>query len=208
MSLRLRVASRWLPKSILLRALECVDELTTGALDALLEEYAPASLKEVQGGKAPMAGGLDERRAIMANAHNLRVAALVDALGREEAVRLGRCLLFQVGMRLGQEARLRLGVGDSVGDILRAARVLYRVLGIDFEVQWEGKNRALLVVNRCALAAHYSEVACLVLSAADEGVIQGLNPRVSMAFQERITAGAPKCMARLKLDKLNQGGKP
>jgi hypothetical protein len=184
---------------MLLRELDRITELTIVALDSLLEKHAPWSLAKVLNYKKPMTGDLKKRRTAMANAHNIRVAALVDALGKDDAVRLGRQVLFQVGLNLGKETRCRLGVGDSVEDLLRAARVLYRILGIKFEVQWKNKTHAQLIVHRCALADDYTATACLVLSATDEGVVQGLNPRIAMMFKERITAGAPKCIACLKL---------
>ena len=199
MSLRLLLAAHWLPQAVLRRELDEVARRTTGALDELLQQYAPEMLPQIRSADAPMIGTLDQRRAAMAAAHQARVAALLDRLGPQEAIRLGREALFRVGLGLGQEARRRLGVGRGVGDVLRAARVLYPVLGIHFRVQWHGGGQATLHVRRCALAAHYSEMACVVLSAADEGVVQGLCPGMSMAFAEYMTAGAPGCRAHLRL---------
>jgi len=204
MSLRLRLTSCWLPKALLLRELDRVAELTTGALDALLVEHAAESLKKLVEEEVSLSRGLEARRAAMAAVHESRVAALVDALGPKEAVQLGRNALFQVGVQLGQEARTRLGVGNGVDDIVRAAKVLYHILGINFEAHWKDEGDGLLIVDRCALAEHYSETTCLVLSAADEGVVQGLNPHVEMSFRERITAGAPRCVARLKFDSITE----
>lgn len=201
MGLRLRLASIWLPGPLLVRELDRIAELTMSALDSLLEEHAPESLREIRRmEEAPEAGGLEQRRAAMAAAQNARVEALVVALGRDEAVRLGRSSLYEVGVGLGREVRRRLGVGDNPRDLVRAARVLYRVLGIRFGVEWEGGGRAVLLVDRCALADSYSEEACLVLSAVDEGVVKGLSPRVGMYFEERIAAGAPRCVACINVN--------
>ena len=200
MSLRLRLASWWVPRPILARELDRVAQVTTAALDALLEAHVPQATGEISSQSLLKGGSLEEWRAAMATAHASRVAALVGALGREEAVRLGRQALFQVGWCLGQEVRGRLGVSDRLVDLLQAARVLYRILGIHFQVQWLGEGRALLTVHRCALAQYYSEAACLILSAADEGVVRGLNPQAAMAFEARMTGGTPVCSAGLALE--------
>lgn len=199
MGLALRLLSAWTPRRVLLRELGTLDERTTRALDGLLERHAPGAVSSV-GPRAPPAGdGLEDRRDAMAAAHEARIAALTAAVGRERAVNLARETLFRVGLELGGEARERLGVGDSVGDLVRAARVLYRVLGIDFHIERHGAGGWVMRVDRCALASRYSDGTCLALSAADEGVVRGLNPRASLAFEERLAGGAPACVARIHL---------
>ncbi len=141
----------------------------------------------------------------MALRHTKLVDSLVEALGREEAIRLGRDAMFKVGEELGSETSHRLSVGKSLQNLIRAAKILYRVLGIEFEVE-QYPNGAILIVNRCALAANYSELTCQVLSATDEGTIRGLDENMSMTFTERITGGQPTCKARITL-KLNGGTK-
>jgi len=198
MSLQLRLAVLWTPPPLQRQELDRVARVTTAALDALLEEHAPLSLDRVRQGDTPQSGTLAQRRAAVGQAHSRRVAALVQALGPEQAVESGRAALFAVGRQLGQEVRSRLAVGSSAADLLRAARVLYRVLGIAFTVRWQDGRPAFLCVHRCALAAHYAAVTCAVLSATDEGVVQGLNPDVGMRFQECMAAGAERCLARLE----------
>jgi hypothetical protein len=199
MSLRLRALAKRTPERVLAKELSRVDELTTAALDGLLERHAPGALARL--GPRPEGSGadLEGRRDSMAAAHEARVKALVDAVGRERAVNLAREELFRVGIRLGEEARARLGVGDALEDLVLAAKVLYRVLGIEFRVEREGSGGAVIRVDRCALAQRYSDDTCLALSATDEGVVNGLNPRVTMVFEERLTAGAPECVARLHI---------
>ena len=197
MSLRLRLASRWGRGEALLGALERVETLTIGALDALLEKSAPAALAVLRGPPGGPIRTLDERRAAMATAQNARVKALVDALGREVAVRIGREALFPVGMTLGREARKRLDVGDSAEELGRAAAILYRALGIDFTLEARDGGGMMMRVHRCALAGRYTEEACEILSAADEGVVAGLSPKFRMSFEERMTGGHPCCLARI-----------
>jgi hypothetical protein len=109
--------------------------------------------------------------------------------------------LFLVGQRLGIETRVKLGVGDNPKDLERAAKILYRVLGIEFHLQWlDGKN-ANAIIDRCALAQKYSVLTCEVLSATDEGVINGLQPNVTMKFKEYMTSGCKNCRAELHFNK-------
>lgn len=194
MNLKLRIASFWMPQSLLIPEIDNVAYVTIECLDKLLEKYSPEKAKIVEKKKLVMKGDIEERRKIMATAHNVRVKALIDILGRDDAMKIGRKALFKAGLHLGQEARDRLGVGDSLQDLIRAARVLYRVLGIEFRiVEKDGEN--LLIVERCSLAAYYAPETCMVLSAADEGVVQGLNKKFHMIFKERMTEGPSECLA-------------
>ena len=131
----------------------------------------------------------------MAQIHTELVQKLVAALGQNEAVKLGREALFSVGQNLGEQTRSKLGVGDNPKDITRAAKILYRVLGIEFRLEWINNSSAKAIINRCALAEHYSKLTCEVLSATDEGVIKGLQPNVKMQFKEYMTSGCTNCRA-------------
>ena len=205
MGLKLLFLSWWTPKSIIYKELGRVDALTTDALEALLKNYSHYNNKEEESKKeASSEGSIEQRRDIMALRHTNLVNSLAEVLGKEEAIRLGREAMFKVGEKLGNETRQKLGVGRSLQDLIKAARILYRVLGIDFEVELQAPNTAILVINRCALAANYSELTCQVLSATDEGTIRGLNKSMNMTFTERITSGLPKCKARITL-RMNGG---
>jgi hypothetical protein len=191
MSLRLRLAGLWTPEGTMRRELLHVEEVTNEALDSLLRAripgYSPPSLDQGE-------QDLEGIRARMARGHRRRVDAFLGELGREEGTSSGREALFRAGVQLGREARARLRVGDSAKDLERAAMVLYRVLGIEISVSIsDGKGR--MRVSRCSLSPHYSESTCAVLSAADEGMVQGLSPRAEMRFQECITSGRRECLA-------------
>jgi predicted ArsR family transcriptional regulator len=144
---------------------------------------------------------IDEKRAAMAKQHAVLVEALVEALGREAAVKVGREALFTAGEQLGSRNRQRLGV-DSPSDLVKAAKIMYNVLGINFKVEWLGPNQGTLTVDRCALAENYTELTCEVLSATDEGVIHGLNPNMTMKFEKTLTDGCNVCTA--KIERKNQ----
>lgn len=190
MSIRLKIASFWLPDFILKRELDNVAMKTIGGLDDLLKQYVPGTVinEEILG------GNLEERRSIMANAHNKRVKILIQELGHEKAVKIGRNVMFEVGYKLGQEARRKLGARNSFEDLELAARILYKVLGIEFKIENKDGN-IIMVINRCALSKYYSPESCMILSAADEGVVRGLNENMGMQFKERITEGAHECIA-------------
>ena len=191
MSLRLRLLSHWTPHFMMVREIERVRSCTDASLDALLAEHVPEALAE----EPEMAGpGAPERRAAMARSHERKVRALVNAVGRERAIALGREALFRTGMELGKDARHRLGARETKEDLMRAAGVLYRILGIEFVIM-AGQECERMEVTRCALSAHYSPEACAILSAVDEGTISGLNPGASMRFREHITDGCPRCVA-------------
>jgi len=195
-SLRLRMASTWLPEWEVKVELERVSQLTTNALVSLLGETAPGSASSAIPVLKPLVGSIDDCRAAMASNHNLLVDSLVDVVGERDAISLGREALYAVGLIIGGGARTRLGVGDGMEDLIMAARVMYRVLGITFLVRG-GNDGFVMVVQRCALSNWYSERTCKVLSATDEGVLRGLNPRVGMRFDQTITSGCPTCLARI-----------
>ena len=199
MSFRLKVASLLASRSVLERELERVAVMTTAVLDELVEDNAPDQLDAVRSGDAPMEGDLDERRRAMADAHNRRVRVLVEAMGEAEAVREGRRRMGPVGERLGAEARVRFSVDDSMEDLIAAAELLYRVLGIEFETEEVGDGSVTLHIGRCGLSGGYEGVTCTLMSAADEGMIRGLNPRAELEFRDRMTEDSDECIARIEL---------
>jgi hypothetical protein len=200
MGAKLTLLSWWMPKYILSRELSHVSELTNQALKETLRVHAPNT--QIEAASSESFGGINEKRAAMAKQHVAFVDALVEALGEEAAVKVGREALFAVGEQLGKQNRDRLVVGDSSGDLVKAAKIMYHVLGINFKVEWQGPNQATLTVDRCALAENYSEFTCEVLSATDEGVIMGLNRQMSMKFEKHLTGGCKVCTA--KIERRNQ----
>jgi hypothetical protein len=172
--------------------------MTTDALLSVLEKEAPNKLQKVSTEIKTLSGSIEKRRAAMAVNHSLLLKALLDEVGHDKTVELGRETLFKVGVLLGEESRRRLGVGDSIEDLFTAARVMYSVLGIRFTVEEEGGDHRI-EVHRCELSEHYNELTCAVLSAVDEGVFRGLNPSASLSFERKITSGFPTCMAYIRI---------
>ncbi len=133
----------------------------------------------------------------MAQTHTKMVEALAAAVGHDKAVALGREALFAVGVELGKQTRNKLGVGNNSNDFIKASKILYRILGIDFHIDWLNQTNAVAVIEHCALSEKYSKLTCEVLSATDEGVIAGLQPNVEIKFREYITGGCQNCRASL-----------
>jgi hypothetical protein len=151
--------------------------------------------------KQQMLGTIEEQRANMAQTHTRLVEALEAEFGHEKAVTLGREALFSLGEDLGKLTRLRLGVGDNPKDMIEAAKILYRIFGIEFHLEWLNDSNATLIIDRCALSENYSSLTCEVLSATDEGIIQGLQPNSRMQFKEYMTSGCKKCKADIHFHK-------
>jgi hypothetical protein len=184
----------WTPKTVIKTELAKVDHATTNALLETIKTYAPNTEIKANFSRS---GSVEERRQQMAKTHVTLVEALVNAVGEERAVQLGRDALFAACTKLGQETRRRLCV-KTQADIVKASKVIYRVLCIDATLTWQNTEVATLTVHRCALAQEYTELTCQVLSAADEGVFNGLRPKATMAFSEKLTGGCQKCVAALK----------
>jgi hypothetical protein len=200
MSFRLKVASAMASRSTLKRELTRVAEVTTAVLDGLLEEHAPGVLGRVRAEDRVDRGDLEKMRGAMADDHVRRVHALVEAIGEEEAVRTGRRRMGPAGEGLGVEARARLDVDDSPEDLVAAARLLYRVLDIEFEAEERWDGSVTLHIDRCGLTQGYDGVTCRLMSAADEGMMRGLNPRARMEFRHRMTEGASECLADITFE--------
>ncbi len=196
MGLKLRMASFWTPQWVLRSEIDQVAEITVKCLDQLLLKYAPSNLNSIRQEELKIQGNLEKRRKLMATAHNVRVRALIHAVGYDEALKIGRNALFEAGLKLGREARERLHVGDSFQDLIQAARILYRVLGIEFEINQQGEY-INLIVKKCSLSHYYLPETCRILSAADEGVVQGLNENIHLNFTERMTDGCSECIAHI-----------
>lgn len=199
MGLRLSILSMWTPKFIIRRELENISDKTITALRSLLSKDATKAFDASNQDK-PSPTTICDQRATMARTQARLVESLASAVGHEEAVRLGRETLFLVGQNLGRQARSRLGVGDNSNDLAKAAKILYRVLGIEFHLQWHGQSTATVVIDKCALAKQYSKLACEVLSATDEGVMRGLQPKLTMKFKEFMTSGCKNCLAEISFN--------
>jgi len=197
MGLRLAFLYFWTPSYVIRRELRNLSDQTNAALCSLLATYAP-KLQIPQNDPLLTSKGVKARRAAMAQMHAQMVDALASSIGRDRAVSLGREALFAVGVDLGRQTRRKLGVGENPNDLIKASKILYRILCIGFHIEWQDQANAVAVIERCALADQYSKLTCEVLSATDEGVIAGLQPNVTMKFTQYITGGCQNCKAQLE----------
>lgn len=222
MGLKLRIISLWTPEWFQKRGLDELARQTTSGLEKLLNDQADEDLKSniplkfskpsksnepsksnMKHHNMVLKGNLDERRKIMAITHNKLVERMISVMGREEAIKKGRKAMFNKGLSLGAKFKRILGVGNSFDDLFTAARILYDVLGIKFSIEAvdKGENgKIAMFVSHCALAEYYTPDTCHVLSAADEGVVQGLNPSVKIKFVKRITEGCFECLAPINTE--------
>ncbi|HVO77950.1 MAG TPA: hypothetical protein VMS79_03685 [Methanomassiliicoccales archaeon] len=194
MSFRLRLVSLYFGQSAQRSNLLAVEQVTNSALDSVLKQ-------NISGYKVPpldsVGKDVEAIRLRMAKGHKERIKILTEAVGKEKGIELARTALFEAGKALGENARSRLGVKDTNEDLLIAARLIYRILGIDIEMTFDEKGGQMRV-TRCALSKEYDEEACVVMSATDEGMISGLSGRAKMKFKDHIPGGALCCTARIE----------
>ena len=114
--------------------------------------------------------------------------------GRDaEAVRrrlfAGAC---ELGDRLRRRFRLR-----RPDEVLLMSKILYRVLGIEFEARAGGEVK----IASCFFSRFYTAETCRLISALDEGMAAGLSSGGRFEFYERITEGSAGCRGRISLVK-------
>jgi hypothetical protein len=100
--------------------------------------------------------------------------------------------LFRNGFDLGAALRRALRI-RSREDVIRASRLLYRVLGISFEGRPEGG----VVMSDCYFSRFYTSRVCRLVSALDAGAAAGMSDGGKLEFSQRITEGHDCCRARL-----------
>lgn len=194
MGIRLKILSLWVPNFVLKKGLDELAKKTIEGLQDLLNQYGIENLEKNPKINTILKGNINETRISMAIAHNNHVKALIDNLGHENAVKVGRIAMFNVGYKIGQRLRLILGVGEDIEDLEIVAKILYKILAIDFKLENKDGNY-IMIVNRCFLSKYYSYVTCLILSAVDEGIVKGLNNNIKLKFEKRITEGESECIA-------------
>lgn len=100
--------------------------------------------------------------------------------------------LFQGAYRFGKKYKKLLSI-SSRADAWRAARLLYRILKIDFRKV----NQGPITISRCFFSEFYSPDTCRVFSSLDAGVLAGLSGGGVLQFTQRITEGSDCCLAQL-----------
>ena len=100
--------------------------------------------------------------------------------------------LYQNAYSFGGSLRRKLRP-SSPDDVMAAARLLYRLIQIDFK----GSKRGEIVIEGCFFSRYYSPEVCGLISALDEGILAGLSGGGDLRFIQRITEGKNCCRARI-----------
>jgi hypothetical protein len=194
MNLKLLLAAKMLPRRIIRQELFFIAESTVSLLNILLREQELPTSTSIGLTKNQ---SLSRLRKNMALIHVLQAVRLEEKLGWEKTLLYGREKIKALGMRLGDSFQRQFKIGTRLPDALRAAQIMYRILAIRFKLSWITEGEALLYVTKCALADYYNEHTCALLCAADEGVVNGINPNLTLKFESYLTQGNPFCQARL-----------
>jgi hypothetical protein len=142
----------------------------------------------------PSGRGLSYRRYLQCYAQFTRDAA-VRALEQGEDLNVLRTRLRANSFALGDSLRKHLYL-RSRRAVMTAARLLYRIIGIDLRGSSGGQVR----VMRCFFSSYYTPSVCLLISALDDGLLSGLAGGGSLTFQYRLTEGHPCCEARFAFE--------
>lgn len=174
MSLLLLLAERTIPPFIRKRELKKLFRFTAEAFELKTPELAHLSCDEL----------------LSAYAAFTRSAA--DQLHSSPSAVPGlQQRLFQQAYAYGSQWRIRFRL-STLSEAMRAARVLYRAIGIDFC----GAGDGLIEIRRCFFSAYYTSATCRIISALDAGLVAGLAQTGGLTFSHRITEGAAMCLAR------------
>lgn len=173
MNIRLGAARICMPRRLKLKRLHDLLTLTAEAFGSPVPDIRCNTVSEFLESYAVFTSGMAE--------------AWIGA-GKQETLLRER--LCNSGFSFGAGFRRMLRV-RSGSEVMRAARLLYSVLGIEMDCEDHGS----ITIRRCFFARYYSPETCRLISALDEGVLSGLAGGGSLAFTGRITEGSPTCRA-------------
>jgi hypothetical protein len=167
----------------------------------IAESFVPAFLKKRQLKKLfALAAGVFKSEAPsiagLSFEESLRVFAdytqreTVTAIKRGEDLNVIKWKLFKGAYEIGDRLRKFLHVTDT-GDIMKAGRLIYGTLGINFL----GTPRGEVTINKCFFSEIYSARTCRVISSLDEGMMAGLSHGGAFMFSQRMTEGFDSCRA-------------
>jgi len=169
----------------------------------ILEFYTPAAFKkrilrrlfsataQAFGADMPSTKGLSCGRLLQAYALFTRAQSEKLWAERRDEDEVSRQLFrnaFELGAALRRGLRIR-----SREDVILASRLLYKVLGISFEGQPDGR----IVIGDCYFSRFYTGRVCRLVSALDAGAAAGISDGGRLEFSQRMTEGHNSCRARL-----------
>ncbi len=179
MSLRVRLFSLPLPAFVRKACLRRLARLTANAFRAALPLNRGLSCAALLDRYAAFTAGQGEAL--------VRFGTAADRAAVEDR-------LFSGARELGCRLRSALGIRRPA-DALAVARVLYRMISVDFRGSAPGRDAAgsTFVVHRCFFSFHYSPSVCGLISQLDAGLLAGLSGGKGLVFTRRITEGAAFC---------------
>ena len=98
--------------------------------------------------------------------------------------------LHRNAFQMAQELKKSYHVSSR--DTMTIARIIYKILGIEFK----GDSQGRISIKRCYFSSFYSEDVCRLISALDQGLLEGLSGG-KVGFTQRMTEGATECKALL-----------
>ena len=177
MSLRLRIAELGLPPAVRKRGIRELFGLCARAFGTPAPDLARLDPEEAL---SLFARFTCEQAARLQTDDDAR--RRIERRLREEAIVFGRGLRRVLGLRTPAQA-------------MRAARLLYRAVGIDFRSSAAGE----ILIAACSFAETYTPTTCRTIAALDEGLLIGLAGDGELSFSARLTEGHPACRARFDL---------
>ena len=102
--------------------------------------------------------------------------------------------LYENAYKLGQKIRKDFRI-HSTQEVMEMSRILYQILGIDFEGDRDGE----VTIKKCFFSRYYSDRVCELISSLDKGVAAGLSDGGKLSFSQKITEGKDCCKAHLVL---------
>jgi hypothetical protein len=114
-----------------------------------------------------------------------------NALRKSQDHDAARARMFQTAYELGHQTGKSLKISTRE-EFMAAARIIYRILGIDFR----GNAGGDIAIQKCFFSRFYSPQVCRFISAVDDGILAGLAGGGTLEFRQRLTEGKDSCRAR------------
>ena len=143
--------------------------------------------------QAPQIKGLSFKQCLLQFAQYSKAQTETSIRLRQD-LQLIKSRLYHNAFQLGRSIRKRFKI-KTAREVISLIKVIYRVLGIDFEADLQGEA----LIKKCFFSQFYSREVCEVISAIDEGMAAGLSDGGKLTFTQRMTAGEDCCRAYFKL---------
>lgn len=174
MNIRLFLARIYIPSSMKKKRLQALFKLTSLAFQTDM----------------PAVGGVSFKSSLKMYALFTKAAAerVLEQGGEIEGA---KARLYQNANAFGRQIRRDLRLG-SFPEVMEAAHLLYRLIGIDFHCDASGG----IIIKKCSFSRFYSPQVCGLVSSLDEGILAGLAGGGNLTFARRMTEGGDCCLAR------------